>query len=562
MRSRRACHPCATRKRKCDGAFPCDVCVGYGYECRYTHYSNRSRRNSVQVQPSLQSSYLDGPVVDEPALPPPLLTPPGVPQLPKQSEQVNDGNNGLPVVSSTYLGRHSAQAFPRFIGLQMQAQVLPKLQPFAWNMGVGQKPVLKVRKALCSLITLDETTKQLGSFFRSNFPACSFLSLPTLISRCERHWVGHDQGLPFEALICGVIGLTSVICKTMEARRVADLIDHAETVLNDQTILADANIEVLVAVVLRSLYLRATASPQITWLTSCTAIHMAESLGLHKQYNPTAGRECTVNPEWDGKVRSLLFWIASAGNRLISHELGRSPVILQDTTTEFPFHISDSTAAANLCRLCCLLPLGDVNEVSNDDTKSFSDSLETIVNTDCDQPFLKLIAAEVCFTLYRRIRVSSHQHMTRQESQQVVLIGREAVHAVNRLLEIGQPWWNMVSTLFQFCCVLISMDSTDSLVDLKHAMKTIYLIRDHYPSDAVTQALSTLQALIAAARQRKELEMAYLTTAEETESSAAHRSDSLLFGATDLPSVDSSFDNINWSVDDLDWMSVNVPLTQ
>lgn len=58
--------------------------------------------------------------------------------------------------------------------------------------------------------------------------------------------------------------------------------DHAEKVLNDHTILADAHVEVLAAVLLRSLYLRATALPQITWLTSCTAMHISESLGLHK----------------------------------------------------------------------------------------------------------------------------------------------------------------------------------------------------------------------------------------------------------------------------------------
>ena len=557
MRSRRACLPCATRKRKCNGAFPCDVCTGYGYECRYKHNSTRSR----QVRPSFQSEYRDGTMVDEQA--PPLLTQPVVPQLPRQPEQVDEGDDGFLVVpSSTYLGRHSTQAFPRFLGLQMQAQVVPKLQPFAWNMGVGLKPALKARKALCSLITLDETKKHVGSFFHSNFPASSFLSLPLLMSRCERHWIGHDQGLPFEALVCGVIGLASVLCGTIESRREADFTDHAETILNDHTILAEANIEVLAAVLLRSLYLRATASPQITWLTSCTAMHMAESLGLHKQYNSTARRERNMDTGWDDEVRSLMFWILCAGNRLISHELGRTPVILHDITTEFPFRISDSSAAATFCRLCCLLPLGDANNGSDDEQKSFSDSLETIANTNCDQPFLKLIAAEVCFTMYRRIRVSSHQHITRQELQQVVLIGREAVQAANQLLEKGQPWWNMVSTLFQFCCVLISIDSTDSLADLKHAMKTIYLIRDHYPSDSITQALATLETLIAAARQKKEVEMAYLTMTEDIESLATRSSDSHQFGGIDFPSLESCLDDVNWSAKDLDWMSVEVPFAR
>lgn len=210
---------------------------------------------------------------------------------------------------------------------------------------------------------------------------------------------------------------------------------------------------------------------------------------------------------------------------------------------------------ATLCCLCCLSPLGDTNNGFSEGQKSFSDSLKAIANTNCDRPLLKLIAAEVFFTMYRRIRVSSHQHVTRQELQQVVLIGREAVQAAHQLLEEGPPWWNMVSTMFQFCCVLISIDATNSLADLKHAMKTICLIRDHYPSDNITEALSTLKTLIAAARQRKEAEMAYLTTAEDTESLATRRSDSLQFGSTDFLSLESCLDDVNWSAKDLDWMS-------
>lgn len=66
-----------------------------------------------------------------------------------------------------------------------------------------------------------------------------------------------------------------------------------------------------------------------------------------------------LDTEWNDEARSLLFWILCAGNRLISHEMGRTPVILHDITTEYPFHPLDSSAAANFCRLCCLLPVED-----------------------------------------------------------------------------------------------------------------------------------------------------------------------------------------------------------
>ena len=559
MRVRKACLPCSTRKRKCDGTFPCEACKRYGYECRYRNEPNPLRPDSGRVPSTFQSRYLDGPAADKQP-PSQVTTPAGGPEPP---EQVNETNHGLLVVSSSkYLGRHSAQAFPRFLGLQMQAQTLPKLQPFAWNMDIRPMAPLKARRALCSLITLYATQTQLSSFFRSKFPVCSFLNLDILAARCEKHWVGHDQGLPFEALICGVIGLASVLSNMIDVRQESDIMEHGEKILNDQTILAEANVEVLAAILLRSLYLRATATPQITWLVSCTAMHMAESLGLHKQYTSNAGRQCTVNTQWNNEVRSYLFWIICAGNRLISHELGRSPVFLHDVTREFPFLPSDSSSAASFCRLCCLLSPGDTNKVSEDDQKRFLDSLEEISNMQYDQPFLNLIAADVCFIMYRRIRVSSHQNMSKQQLQQVVLIGREAVHAADQLLSKGQLWWNLLSTLFQFCCVLISMDSTDSLADLQYAMKTINKIRKQYPGENIAQALSTLKTLIAASKRRKEVETAYLTTAEEAEALPTNIYPEVPFGSSDFAPSDLCFDNVNWAIEDLDWMSAEAPLSQ
>lgn len=211
VRVRKACLPCASRKRKCDGTFPCATCRGYGYECQYRSTGAKSSRLDTtpvrgQGPTSLQqSNYLDRialAMADNERAFRQVPTPSRGPELP---EQVQETSHGLLVVSPTskYLGRHSAQAFPRFLGLKMQSQVLPKLQPFAWNMEIRPKAAPKARPALSSLITLDAARAQLNSFFRSKFPACSFLDLDMLSARCEQHWTGQLQGLPFEALICG-----------------------------------------------------------------------------------------------------------------------------------------------------------------------------------------------------------------------------------------------------------------------------------------------------------------------------------------------------------------------
>ncbi|KAJ5812073.1 hypothetical protein N7474_008374 [Penicillium riverlandense] len=474
-----------------------------------------------------------------------------------QTEQVTESDNGLLVVSSSrYLGRHSAEAFPRVLGLQFQAQVLPRLQPFAWNLEVRETPPCKVKGAICSLITLEATQKQLRSFFFSDFPACGFLDLQDLTARCEKHWLGHDQGLPFEALISGVIGLASVLDNAINVQQEADIIQHAENILNDPVILSEPHVEVLAAIVLRVLYLRATTTPHVTWLLSCTAMHMAESLGLHKDYESNVGKHHNTANQWDNDAISCMFWIICAGNRLVSHELGRSPVVLHGVTQKFPFSPSDTDGAAILCRLGCLLPVIDAADGDQERSKQ---SLDIIAKAAGGHPFIKLIAADVCFCLYRRIHVGSHG-ITKEQSQQVVLIGRAAVKAANQLLHKGRPWWNMLGTLFQFCCVLISMDSLDSLADLRYAMKTINLIQDRYPGEKKAQALSTLKALIMASKQRKQTQIAYLSAVDEPEEACVNIHDDFSQSPTDLTFPELPFDITSWGMEDLDWMAVEAPL--
>jgi hypothetical protein len=265
------------------------------------------------------------------------------------------------------------------------------------------------------------------------------------LDRCEKHWVSHDQGIPFEALISGVIGLTSILAPMAPLPQEADIVRHAESILTDPAVSAEPNIEILASTVLRCLYLRATATSHVTWHLSCTAMHMAEALGLHKDYDSTIrveGESFDGTDLWAAEARSCLFWIVSATNRLSSHEIGRSPVILQGVTRRFPYTPSDKSAAASLCQLGRLLPLKEATSGPESEQMRLTEALANIEKISGDQPFLKLIAADVCFCLYRRIRVNNH-NITKQQSQQITLIGRAAVHSANTLLQKGQPRWNM-----------------------------------------------------------------------------------------------------------------------
>jgi hypothetical protein len=118
----------------------------------------------------------------------------------------------------------------------------------------------------------------------------------------------------------------------------------------------------------------------------------------------------------------------------------------------------------------------------------------------------------------------------------------------------------MLGTLFQFCCILISMDSLDSLADLRYAMKTINLIQDRYPGEKKAQALSTLRALITASKQRKQTQISYLSAVDEPEEACVNIHDDFSQYPTDLTFPELPFDITSWGMEDLDWMSVEAPL--
>jgi hypothetical protein len=480
-----------------------------------------------------------------------------------QAEPVQESNKGYLVMPfSRYLGRHSAQAFPRFLGLQLQSEVLPQLQPFAWNLELRDTPPCLAKRAIRSLITLDVVRKHVRSFFLMQFPASGFLDLGSLLERCEKHWVGHDQGISFEALISGIIGLASIFAPMASLPQEADIIRHAESILTDPAVSAEPSIEILASTFLRCLYLRATATPHVTWLLSCTAMHMAEALGLHKDHDSTIrveGESFDGTDLWAAEARCCLFWIVSAANRLLSHDIGRSPVVLQGVTRRFPYTPADKSVAASFCQLGCLLPLKETTGGSENEQMRLTEALANIEAISGDQPFLKLIAADVCFCLYRRIQVNNH-NITKQQSQQITLIGRAAVHSANTLLQKGQPWWNMLNTLFQFVCILISLDSVDSFGDLQYALKTINLVRDRYPGERIAKAISTLKVLIRTSKQRKEKQIALLQEVENLEREPEEGLEDSIFAMPETTSPEISFDFSHWGVDDLDWITTGAPL--
>jgi Fungal specific transcription factor domain len=419
---------------------------------------------------------------------------------------------------------YSLDAFPGRLGLQW-GLMLHRPEPIGYNLALtsAQMSSYKVHGAVFSLVSLEMVQYYIRIFFACDFPACGFLDQDHLIASCEQYWTSRvNQDLPFEALMCGIIALAHIMSSPGMPPTETNIARHASTILEDHVLLANPSVELLVAMFLRTLYLRATASLKVTWLYSCAVMHMAEVLGLHRQQNDTMLDEGytsrmanLVQPKHSiTDTRKVLFWMICAMNRMFSYDLGRTPVYIHQVSTAFPFSDSDRSGTAILCRLGRFLPEHRVS--FNIGSLELDQALDFIESTDPGNHLVALLSADVCFCLYRLNRVNpnpSRAALSKYQLQRIVVIGRRAIEVVNLVLQKSQPWWNMLSTLFQFACVLISMDS-ESLEDLVSTVNTINLVREHYPWCPITDALSTVRKLVVALKQRKEKEMAYLEVAE------------------------------------------------
>ena len=55
QRAKQACEPCRLRKRKCDGAMPCNMCTQFEYKCYFEKHP-RKRSKLVEQNAHLENS--------------------------------------------------------------------------------------------------------------------------------------------------------------------------------------------------------------------------------------------------------------------------------------------------------------------------------------------------------------------------------------------------------------------------------------------------------------------------------------------------------------------------
>ncbi|KAL2006530.1 hypothetical protein VTN00DRAFT_9198 [Thermoascus crustaceus] len=537
QRSRQACVPCRQRKRKCDGKLPCSTCTGYGYNCQYNN--DEGQRSTSKRSASDSSTQL-------PAAKVPRLASESNNHDPKQGTVPPLQHGILEPSKSRYMSRHSSVAFPRCLGLDLQSANPPRLHSFAYHTGIRSEPGFAVSFQLIEFISWDKVRGLVDIYTSTIQPVFGFLDMDRLCQKCEEHWNGKPQGPGFEAIISGVIGLASLFSGFLAEEQETRIVLHAKELLEDSYCSRFPSIEQVAAWILRTIYIRATTRPHMAWLCSCITMHLVEATGLHRETEGVvlATDRKTGPAQETSAIRERVAQVARCLNVVISYDYGRSIV---DIGPMFQKQVEPRPGdfTHQLCGLVRAVPLDDMNQDTVTRRADLIQGLDNLIATPTDHDFLTLVRTELCFCIYRRLRLLD-QCLRQEQLEKVISVGTSALPAARRLIAQNHPWWNVIGTVFQFVCVLLTIDTTESLANIPEAMETLEMITQNLNTHLANEAINTARLLVCASVEKKRKGIA------------------ILEGIGGVPALDNATGLENqWLLDETDWDAfLRPPATQ
>ena len=506
QRNQRACAPCRKRKVKCDGADPCGTCVGYNYECVYVEKVSRSSQTGGLAGARQESMFVNNAsgylAPSEPAAPVSPTHRVNVPYMAEETIVSESGGNEQPLraVKTRFTSAYSAIAWPRRLGTSLGVSTPPRLQAFGWNPGIRAEQNHVPQMNICQIIELEEMRHFAAIYFKEVHPFFDILEQATFLSRSTEFWTSAQKGTDFEACICGVVALGSYFSTTGTCQAEAQVVEQGRLLLDLSTTYAPAMLSVkhVVAWILRGIYLRLTTRPHLSWMASCTAVHIAESIGLHREISEIQMARNVSSSEID--LRRKTFWVAMALNEFFSIEYGRSQVVLESISCS-PLTEGYGLTFGMVTILQCVPSQSCLGNISK-----IIESLIKAMDLPAKSPFLALLKADACFCIYRML-CSTSSRLPAEQIPIFLEVVRVALDGNKFLRSLNQPWWNIVSTPFHAVCVLLSIGTSASLEMVPITLDVMKNITDLYNSHLSKEALKTALSLVQGARDKRRTEL-------------------------------------------------------
>ncbi|RFU23848.1 hypothetical protein B7463_g12487, partial [Scytalidium lignicola] len=539
LRTRQACETCRKRKRKCNGLYPCDQCAGYEYRCQYALQNLEtalinppphppSDVFNVAVGPKTIRSENDDTARQHGLNPKILASPPSssstttarTTQCTSPKSRSSVPYNGRAVVEprkGRFSYAHSGVVLPRKLSQQIQLQEDLKFHSYGWNLGIRPEPQKAVAPAVRDHLTFQDLTFYSRIYFDVVDPVYHFVYRARFFDRCAKYWLAEKPELDdIEALISGVVALGSFFAAVPSPAE-SQLVEHTKTILDTGCAYAPARLSMdqAAAWILRTLYLRLTTRPHLSWYASCTAVHVVEAMGLHVDLETVdlAGDDSmeTLTSDFISSRRSIVE-CAVFLNAVISAEYGRSRISLStlDFQRQSEEKINSNSSLWNLTRLLVLAE-GELN------LEERVEILTSIHNLPEENPLFVLLKTDVAIHMCRmQINVNAkHERPSGLEAQAVLTIIRASFAALRQLLVNRQPWWNLISTPFQSAMILMAIESSESLDLVVECMSILILIYETFKTHFILEVIQTTKYLIEGLEKRKLHQISSLRKAME-----------------------------------------------
>lgn len=471
QRAKKACEVCKTRKRKCDGRDPCGYCVCYEYHCSYGPNTRKRASHLISASPS------DGGDVRT--------------DMSKRSEP--------DTFNQKHMEANSGIAFPHVLGMRFNPSDAPRVHGFSWNLGLRGEPVHQYAN-ITHLVTVDEMNALADVFFEKIHPLYAFLDPDTVRRKITDRWRDPDTADSYDTVLCTAAALGSLYCGNVGHPHELDLIQLARKMLETTSTMKKPLLHHVAAWLLQTIYLRSNNSPHASWMASCMTMHIMEATGSHQDpslmsvvYTDTA--DTSVSEE----SQRRLFWVATILNAWISYEYGRSRVIIQGVSCKPPSS-REGDLTADLIRLYQISQLLDPGQVNT--APDLEDSLARVESLEFAHDALVLSQSNLALTIYRRLRLAS-SNIPNESLERIIRLGRRGLEAAVQQARELCPWWHVVNVPFQFVCILLAIDTGESLSHVGHAMRSLKIICEHFNTPTIQRAMETAELLVRLAQRRK-----------------------------------------------------------
>lgn len=414
---------------------------------------------------------------------------------------------------SRYMSQNSVVAFPRELAADLHSATPLPLHSFAYHCCMRPEEPATSHIPLSSLLSHGEFAMYIDAYYTAVHPLFGFLEQDHFLQRCESYWNGTNPTMDFSAVIAGVAALGSFFSIQSHPRE-QEILLYAKGVLEDSAVQRRPTIDQVCAWILRTIYLRATTRPHVAWLASSVTMHLAEAIGLHHDVgaivlttDATPGHPISSDERGLERARAV-FWASWTANKLTAYEYGRSSVKLESITCK-QLRPSPGSSFLDLVRISQLIP----PESANCDKDELLRALQAMKGINDSSEMITLTKADIAFAFYRRLRLL-RQGLEKDVITDIISLGNRGVSAAYILAQQHRPWWNVLGAVFQYFCVLLAVDTSETLAHVSWVLETFEKIVDLLGRPHLAaEALDTARQLLRDSVKKKKQDLSLLEVA-------------------------------------------------